>query len=120
MSVPPAVAGGAVRLRTDRGSLDISQRCGKIVLVMQTKVSTKGNVLLPGSIRRRLGIKAGDELNADVKDGNIVLTPKPKRKKPRKARIIEDPVTGLPVIDVGEDAPILTSEMVREMLADFP
>jgi antitoxin (DNA-binding transcriptional repressor) of toxin-antitoxin stability system len=37
-----------------------------------------------------------------------------------KARIIEDPVTGLPVIDVGDDAPILTNEMVREMLADFP
>ena len=46
--------------------------------------------------------------------------PKLKPKKPRKARIIEDPVLGLPVLDVGEDAPILTSEMVREMLADFP
>ncbi|MGH9874651.1 MAG: AbrB/MazE/SpoVT family DNA-binding domain-containing protein [Pyrinomonadaceae bacterium] len=61
---------------------------------MQTKVSTKGNVQLPGSLRRKLGIKPGDSLNADVQDGYIVLKPaaKPKRKKPRKARIITSPV----------------------------
>jgi hypothetical protein len=29
-------------------------------------------------------------------------------------------MTGLPVIDFGPDAPILTHEQVREMLADFP
>ncbi len=87
---------------------------------MQTKVSTKGRVVLPGPIRRKLGIEAGDSLDADIKNGNIVLTPKPKVKRPRKARIITSPVTGLPVIDAGENAPILTSEMVREMLNDFP
>jgi AbrB family looped-hinge helix DNA binding protein len=87
---------------------------------MQTKVSNNGEVILPGSIRRKLGIKAGDSLEADVKNGNIVLTPRPKQKKPRKARIVTSPVTGLPVLDAGDDAPILTNEMVREMLADFP
>jgi AbrB family looped-hinge helix DNA binding protein len=85
---------------------------------MQTKVSDNGQIVLPGSIRRKLGIKAGDRLNADVKNGNIVLTP--KRKAPPKARIIKDPITGFPVLDCGKDAPILTSEMVREMLSDFP
>jgi hypothetical protein len=43
------------------------------------------------------------------------------RKKPRyKARIIKDPITGFPAIDLGPDAPILTSERVKELLADFP
>lgn len=88
--------------------------------MMQTEVLEEGQVVIPISLRRRLGIKPGDRLNADVKNGNIVLSPRPERKRQRKARIVEDPVTGLPVIDVGEDAPILTSEMVREMLADFP
>lgn len=87
---------------------------------MQTEVTEEGKIVIPASLRRRLGIKVGDRLDADVKDGNIVLSPKPAQEKPRKARIIKDPVTGLPVIDVGDDAPILTSEMVREMLADFP
>lgn len=86
---------------------------------MQTKVSTRGNVLLPGSIRRKLGIKAGDELNADVKDGNIVLSPKPKTKV-FKTWIGKDPITGLPVLMAEEGAPKLTSEMVAEMLVDFP
>ena len=48
------------------------------------------------------------------------ISPKSKQRKPQKARIVTSPVTGLPVIEVDKDAPILTSEMVREMLADFP
>jgi hypothetical protein len=43
----------------------------------------------------------------------------PKRKR-SAARIIKDPITGFPVIDVGPDAPVLTSKMVRELLVDFP
>jgi len=33
---------------------------------MQTKISTKGQVVLPGPIRRRLGLQAGDPLDAKV------------------------------------------------------
>jgi AbrB family looped-hinge helix DNA binding protein len=85
---------------------------------MQTKVSTKGQIVLPGPIRRKLGIRAGDSLDVAIEKDRIVLTT-PERKHPT-ARIIEDPITGLPVIDVGSDAPVLTSEMVRELLVDFP
>jgi AbrB family looped-hinge helix DNA binding protein len=85
---------------------------------MQTKVSTKGQVVLPGPIRRKLGIRAGDPLDAEVEEGRIVLTP--RRKQTFEARIIDDPTTGLPVLYAGPDAPELTSEMVAEMLADFP
>ncbi|MGA2539552.1 MAG: AbrB/MazE/SpoVT family DNA-binding domain-containing protein [Terracidiphilus sp.] len=85
---------------------------------MQTKVSTKGQIVLPAPLRHRLGIRAGDALDISVEKDRIVLTA-PKRKR-FKARIIEDPITGFPVIDAGPDAPILTSEMVRELLVDFP
>jgi AbrB family looped-hinge helix DNA binding protein len=85
---------------------------------MQTRVSTKGQIVLPGPIRRKLGIRAGDPLDAGIEQGRIVLTP--RKKKTYEAKLIEDPITGLPVIDVGPDAPVLTSEMVREMLVDFP
>jgi AbrB family looped-hinge helix DNA binding protein len=85
---------------------------------MQTKVSTKGQIVLPGPLRRKLGIRAGDPLDISVERDRIVLTA-PKRKH-STARIIEDPITGLPVIDVGPDAPVLTSKMVRELLVDFP
>jgi AbrB family looped-hinge helix DNA binding protein len=83
-----------------------------------TRVSTKGQVVLPSPIRRRLGIREGDSLDASVEDGRIVLTPQPKKKF--KAKIIQDPLTGLPVLTFGPGAPKLTSEQVAEMLADFP
>jgi AbrB family looped-hinge helix DNA binding protein len=85
---------------------------------MKTRVSTKGQIVLPAPLRRRLGIRAGDPLDIAIEQDRIVLTA--SKKKTYKARIIDDPITGLPVIDVGPDAPILTSEMVRELLVDFP
>jgi AbrB family looped-hinge helix DNA binding protein len=84
---------------------------------MQTRVSTKGQIVIPQPLRRKLGIRAGDPLDIAVEENRIVLTT-PKRK-PFKARIIKDPITGLPVIDAGPDAPVLTSEMVRELLVDL-
>jgi len=55
---------------------------------MVTKVSTKGQVVLPGPIRRRLGIRAGDPLDAHIEAGRIVLTPHQKRAL--TARIVRD------------------------------
>jgi AbrB family looped-hinge helix DNA binding protein len=85
---------------------------------MQTKVSTKGQVVLPGPIRRRLGIQAGDPLDATIEGGRIVLTPTKKRS--RSARIVADPLTGLPVLTAGDDAPTLSSKDVEDILANFP
>jgi AbrB family looped-hinge helix DNA binding protein len=85
---------------------------------MQTKVSTKGQVVLPGPLRRRLDIRPGDPLDADVEDGRIVLTPRKKRY--HRVRIVTDPVTGLPALSAGPDAPALTSKEVEEALANFP
>jgi AbrB family looped-hinge helix DNA binding protein len=85
---------------------------------MQTRVSTKGQIVLPGPIRRRLGIRAGDPLDAEVEAGNIILTP--LKRRPHKGRIISDPLTGLPVLSAGADAPVLSSKEVEEILANFP
>jgi AbrB family looped-hinge helix DNA binding protein len=85
---------------------------------MQTKVSTKGQVVLPGPLRRRLNLQPGDALHVDVENGRIILTP--PRKRRLRARIVTDPMTGLPVLDAGPNAPTLTSEEVAELLATFP
>jgi AbrB family looped-hinge helix DNA binding protein len=85
---------------------------------MQTRVSTKGQIVLPGPILRRLGIRAGDPLDAEVEAGSIILTPLKKRSY--KGRIISDPLTGLPVLSAGADAPVLSSKEVEEILANFP
>jgi len=85
---------------------------------MQTRVSTKGQIVLPGPLRRRLGIRAGDPLEISVERDRIVLTQASRPKY--EARIVEDPVTGFTSLDLGPDAPVLTSEMVKELLTDFP
>lgn len=85
---------------------------------MHTKVSTKGQVVLPGPLRRRLDIRAGDPLDVHVEDGRIVLTP--RRKRPHRVKIVEDPVTGLPVLTAGPNAPTLSSKEVEAILANFP
>lgn len=85
---------------------------------MRTKVSTKGQVVLPSRIRRRLGLQPGDSLDAELEGERIILIP---RRAPRgSARIVKDPVTGLPVLTAGADAAKLTGDQVREILADFP
>jgi AbrB family looped-hinge helix DNA binding protein len=85
---------------------------------MLTKVSTKGQVVVPSRIRRKLGLQPGDSLEAKIEGQDIILTPRKVRS--RKARIIRDSITGLPVLTAGPNAPKLTSAEVREILADFP
>jgi AbrB family looped-hinge helix DNA binding protein len=85
---------------------------------METKVSTKGQVVLPEPMRRKLGLRAGDALEVSLDMGRIILTP--KRKPGFVPRIIQDPVLGIPVLTFGPDAPVLTSKQVEEMLAEFP
>jgi bifunctional DNA-binding transcriptional regulator/antitoxin component of YhaV-PrlF toxin-antitoxin module len=85
---------------------------------MEIKLSTKGQLVLAGEIRRKLGLQPGDSLDAKVLGGSVVLTPRKKRFA--KPRIFTDPRTGLPVLSAGANAPRLTSKQVREILADFP
>jgi len=75
-------------------------------------------VVLPQAIRKKMNLRAGDDLEARVEGERIVLIPKKERS--RKGRIIKDPLTGLPVLTAGPGAPKLTSEQVAEILADFP
>jgi bifunctional DNA-binding transcriptional regulator/antitoxin component of YhaV-PrlF toxin-antitoxin module len=74
--------------------------------------------VVPSKIRRKLGPQAGDPLEAKVDGHRIILTPQNVRS--RKARIINDDVTGLPVLTAGSNSTKLTSAEVREILADFP
>ncbi len=85
---------------------------------MQTRVSTKGQVVLPSPIRKRLDLRPGDPLDANVENGRIVLTP--RRKRMHRAKLMVDPVTGLPVLSAGPDAPILTRKDIEDILTNFP
>lgn len=85
---------------------------------METKISTKGQVVLPRPLRQKLGLRPGDALDVKLEGDAIVL--RPRRGRRRKAKIIIDPIAGLPVLTLGPGAPVLTHEQVKEMLSDFP
>jgi AbrB family looped-hinge helix DNA binding protein len=42
---------------------------------METTVTIKGQIVIPASLRRRLGIKKGTRLFVEERDGEIVLRP---------------------------------------------
>jgi AbrB family looped-hinge helix DNA binding protein len=81
---------------------------------MRVNVLPRGHISLPASIRRKLGLRPGQFLEVRVESGRITLTP--RRTSSRKARILIDPITGLPVLSAGPGAPVLTSEEVNEIL----
>lgn len=85
---------------------------------MQTKVSSKGQIVLPISIRNKLRIREGDPLEAVIEGDHIVLIPQKAPK--RKGRIVKDAVTGMPVLTFGQGAPKVTTEQVAKLLEDFP
>lgn len=85
---------------------------------MRTRVSTKGQVVIPRAVRDKLELRPGDSLDTRVEGDRIILVP--TRKRVRKLRTVRDPLTGLLVLTAGHGAPLLTSKRVRELLADFP
>ncbi len=80
---------------------------------MKVNLLSRGLVVVPAAVRRKLQLRPGDPLEVTVRDGRIVLTPQKRRGK---AKVIVDPITGLPVLSAGPDAPVLTSEQVNEIL----
>jgi AbrB family looped-hinge helix DNA binding protein len=85
---------------------------------MRTKLSAEGHVALPKRLQTRLGLRAGDSLEVEIRGDCIILrTPNVPKGK---ARLIKDPISGLPVLHSDDDVLPLTREQVDEILADFP
>jgi AbrB family looped-hinge helix DNA binding protein len=85
---------------------------------VKTKLSSKGQVVLPVSARRLLGLEAGESLDVAVEGERVILTR--SRAPSPKVKITTDPLTGLPMLAASSAAPTLTGAQVAELLADFP
>jgi AbrB family looped-hinge helix DNA binding protein len=85
---------------------------------MTILLSSKGQVVVPSSYRKRLGLRAGMRFRCQLKSGSIILTPESMRTS--RNRIIIDKATGLAITHGPADAPKVTSEQVKALLADFP
>ncbi len=84
---------------------------------MTTKLSSKGQVVLPKQARMRLNLRAGMKFVCKVQGHSIVLTPEhPVSNRPR---LIEDAKSGLRITKSPVEMRV-TSEDVRAALLDFP
>lgn len=84
---------------------------------MTTKLSSKGQVVLPKQARMRLHLRAGMKFVCKVQGHSIVLTPEhPVSNRPR---LIEDAKSGLRITKSPVEMRV-TSEDVRAALLDFP
>lgn len=85
---------------------------------MTTTLSSKGQVVLPASARKRLGLRPGAKFACRVQGSQIVLTP--AEVKQARPRLVRSKLTGLIVTQGPKGAPVVTNEQVRAIMADFP
>ena len=85
---------------------------------MTTTLTRKGQVALPASTRKRLGLKPGAKFACRLQGGSIMLVP--AAPKAGRSRFSKSKLTGLIVSKGAKGAPRVTSEKVRALLADFP
>ena len=84
---------------------------------MMTKLSTKGQIVLPKQARARLQLRPGVKLICRVHGDSIVLTPEhPAGERPKLAR---DAKTGL-MITKSPAHVMISSDDVRAALLEFP
>lgn len=84
---------------------------------MTTKLSSKGQVVLPKQARLRLNLRPGARFLCKVQGSSIVLTPEqPVSDRPR---LVTEPRSGLCITKSPAQTRV-SSEEVRAALADFP
>ncbi len=62
---------------------------------MVTTLSSKGQLVLPASVRRQLGLAKGERLSVELRGDSVVLRP---LAQPRRYRTARHPKSGLPVM----------------------
>jgi AbrB family looped-hinge helix DNA binding protein len=83
----------------------------------KTKLSSKGQVVLPKQARMRLHLRAGMKFLCKIQGQSIVLTPEHPVSEP--PRLIKDPKSGLCVTKSGGETRV-TSDDVRAAMFNFP
>jgi AbrB family looped-hinge helix DNA binding protein len=83
---------------------------------MTTRLSSKGQVVLPRRVRSKFGLQPGTQFDVSTRGEHIVLVPRIPRGR---AKLVRDK-TGLPTLIPPPGTPPMTNKSVREALADFP
>ena len=84
---------------------------------MISRLSSKGQIVLPKKVRSRLHLRPGATLICEVQGGSIVLTPEATAIE--RPKLVTDPKTGLRITK-SPDRIEVSSEDVRAAMLDFP
>ena len=85
---------------------------------MITKLSSKGQVVLPRVARAKLRLVSGTKFECTIQGDSIVLTPQNVRKS--SPQLITDEATGLVVTQSPSEVGVVTNDVIRNLLTDFP
>jgi AbrB family looped-hinge helix DNA binding protein len=84
---------------------------------MTTRLSSKGQVVLPKQARTRLQLRPGMKLMCKVRGDSIVLTP--ETIPTERPRLVSDSKTGLRITKSPAEMQV-TSDDVKAAMVDFP
>lgn len=80
---------------------------------MTTKLSSKGQIVIPLEIRNRLALPTGTLIDCEEHDGRIILTPVVPITT---ARVVSE--VDYIALDAPDGAPAMTAERVKDILFD--
>ena len=98
---------------SSHGALDSRSKIGK-KLLMKTKLSSKGQVVIPLEIRKRLNLSVGSAIDCQLDQNRIILSPCESNSKAtliKKASYI--------ALKAPDGAPEMSPDKVKDILSDL-
>ena len=77
-------------------------------------ILSNGQLIIPDQFRKALHLEPGDKVSLTLEGEKLVL----QRDEPSRATLVEE--NGRRVLVAPSDAPPMTTETVKALLADFP
>jgi AbrB family looped-hinge helix DNA binding protein len=83
--------------------------------MIKSRLSTKGQLVIPARLREALNLRPGDQVEMELEGRALVL----RRQSQRAARLKRGNF-GRPVLVAAQSAPVMTTESVTALLAELP
>ena len=77
-------------------------------------LSSNGQLIIPDQFRKALHLEPGDKVSLTLEGEKLVI----QRDEPTRATLIEE--NGRKVLLAPSDAPPMTTQSIKALLADFP
>ena len=79
------------------------------------RLSTKGRLVIPSKFRKALGLQPGDQVELKLEGERLIV----QRADQKRAKLIQGKF-GRVVLTAPPGAPVMTNELMKTLLEDFP